>query len=169
LLKSFQLTNEKQFGLALKQIQQADQPTSNLGTDDFSALVSSRILFFKALTHLAAGDVQSSKNAWLQASRTVDQDLDGEGLFRAVGLYYSGERDEAEAWFERFEEINQLRKTDNSTSVKVLAHYLGGIYSIFRGNLVEGRQDLQIAIGIDESDLFVRHALLWFENDLFNF
>jgi hypothetical protein len=79
----------------------------------------------------------------------------------------SGEKGEAEKWFSEFEEVNRLRKKDNDTSVKILAYYLSGVYSIFRGKLAEGRQELQVAVQTDESDLLARHALLWIDGGLF--
>jgi tetratricopeptide (TPR) repeat protein len=167
LLKAFQLAEEASFELALEQIRNAGDPPSSLGVDDFAALASSRLLFFEALTHALNSDAASSRDSWRRASLTVDQDFDGEGLFRAIGLFMSGERKEAERWFSEFEEVNRLRKTDNDTSVKVLAYYLSGIYSIFRGELAEGRQELQVAVKTDESDLLARHALLWMDGDVF--
>jgi tetratricopeptide (TPR) repeat protein len=167
LLKAFQFAGETSFEQALSQIKKAGEPPSSLGVDDFAALSSSRLLFFEALTHALNSDTASSRDAWHRASLTVDQDYDGEGLFRAIGLFMSGEKDKAETWFSEFEEVNRLRKKDHDTSVKVLAYYLSGIYSIFRGRLPEGRQELQVAVQTDESDLFARHALLWMDNDLF--
>jgi tetratricopeptide (TPR) repeat protein len=167
LLKAFQLAEEASFELALEQIRNAGDPPSSLGVDDFAALASSRLLFFEALTHALNSDAASSLDAWHRASLTVDQDFDGEGLFRAIGLFMSGEKGEAEKWFSEFEEVNRLRKKDNDTSVKILAYYLSGVYSIFRGKLAEGRQELQVAVQTDESDLLARHALLWIDGGLF--
>jgi len=167
LLKAYQFAREKSLEQALEQIQVAGQPPSSLGVDDFAALASSRLLFFEALTHSLNSDSASSRDAWRRASETVDQDADGEGLFRAIGLFMVGEREETEKWFAEFEEVNELRKKDNDTSVKVLAYYLSGIYSIFRGRIEEGRLDLESALKTDESDLFSRHAILWLNSSFF--
>jgi hypothetical protein len=167
LLKAYQFTEAQAPGQALEEITKAQNPPSSLGVDDFAALASSRLLFFEALIHVLYSDSTNSLETWRSAVRTVDRDADGEGLFRAIGMYMTGQREEAEEWFNEFEEVNRMRKTDNDTSAQVLAHYLSGIYSVFRGETGRGRLDLERALEIDESDLFSRHALLWLDAGLF--
>jgi tetratricopeptide (TPR) repeat protein len=169
LLRAFELSKSGSFESALSEIETANHPPANLGVDDFATLVSSRLLLFKALTYILARDTDSSQQVWSQAAQTNDQDTDGEGLFRAIGLFMSGERDEAEKWFDDFEMVNRQRKKDNDTSVKVHAYYLSGVYSIFRGDPEKGKEELELALQEDESNLFVRQALLWLDAGFFRF
>ncbi|UCF37146.1 MAG: DUF5107 domain-containing protein [Acidobacteriota bacterium] len=167
LLKAYELVESSSYSEALAQIASAGRPPESLGSDDFATLKSSRLLLFEGLTQELAGNPDAAEEAWIQASMTTDQDTDGEGLFRTIGLHRTGRQEEAERWFAEFEPVHRLRKADNDLDVKVHAYYLSAIYSIFRGDQQQARKDLQTARETDESDLFVRHAQLWLEAGLF--
>ncbi len=167
LLKSYQLASQGLYEQAVKHIEDAASPPSNLGVDDFATLVSTRLLFFKALMEEAAGWKDQALRSWEEVARTTNDDYDGEGLFRAIGLYMTGNKKEASEWFEVFEKVTELRKNDSSPAVRAHAHYLSAIYSIFRGREDQARQDLQRALEIDRSNLFSRQAALWLEAGLF--
>ena len=167
LLKVYELTKAGEFEKAIDHLRAAEDTPSNLGVDTFVALKSSRLLFFQALIHEAAGESQRAAAAWQSATETSDMDYNGQGLFRAIALVKTGRSEEAEEWFGRFERISVQRQKDNTARVRTEAFYLVGIYSLFRGDESKGREYLQQSISTDESNLFARHALLWLDAGLF--
>lgn len=166
LLKALDFARGSSFKKALDQMALASHTPSNLGMDDFAALKSSRLLFFEAFIHQAAGEDSKAEQVWTEASQTIDHDFNGEGLFRAIALHKLGV-EATDEWFRNFEEINPARREDNDFEVKVRAHYLAGIYAIFRGRPEEGKRFLLEATELDGSDLFARQALGWLEAGLF--
>ncbi|MGW8179200.1 MAG: tetratricopeptide repeat protein, partial [bacterium] len=167
LLKVYELASKGEFEQALEHLRGAENTPANLGVDNFVALKSSRLLFFAALIHHAAGASQSADASWRSAAETSDHDYNGQGLFRAIALANIGRTDEAEEWVEVFERISPQRQKDNTARVRTEAFYLAGIYSLFKGDESKGREQLLKAIQSDESNLFARHALLWLDAGLF--
>jgi hypothetical protein len=96
----------------------------------------------------------------------VDQDFDGEGLFRAIALAHIGKSDDAAKWFAEFEQVNPTRQKDNDAAVRIHAIYLAGMYAIFRGDREQGLDQFNRVLDADASDLMVRHAVAAFQAGL---
>ncbi len=158
--------NREGLGPAVEQLRLAGRPSGNLGVDDFVALQSARLAVFQALLERRAGNEDAALKSFGAAARTNDDDIEGEGLFRAIGLIHTGERAAAEQWFGEFERVNPQRRNDGSTEVRVQAHYLAGIYEAFRGRDEAARQEFEQALAIDQSYLFARQALDWLKAGL---
>lgn len=167
LLKSRELASTGLVDEALARIDRAQNPPSSLGVDDFVALESSRLHFFRALIHDRAGNTGKARQAWERAARTSDDDLDGEGLFRALSLARTGGAERAEEWLRRFQEAVEKRKGDRSASVRARAHYLSGIYFAAQGHEEQARDAFQAALEADPSHLFSLHGLLCLESGFF--
>ena len=75
----------------LKNLQAAVQPPPSLGVDDFAGLRGSRLEVFKALLLEAVGNTDEARKSWRAAAATVDDDVEGEGLFRAMALHQIGD------------------------------------------------------------------------------
>ena len=84
---------------ALKNLQAAAQPPPSLGVDDFAGLRGSRLEVFKALLLEAVGNTEEARKSWRAAAATVDDDVEGEGLFRAMALHQIGDTQKAQEWF----------------------------------------------------------------------
>jgi tetratricopeptide (TPR) repeat protein len=117
----------------------------------------------EALLHQAAGDSATAKAAWQAAAQTLDDAIEGEGLFRALGLYKSGQVDKAEEWFKEFATVNEQRKTDNAVNLRLQAYDLAGIYAVMRGDDALARDNFDKALEIDQSYLYARQGLAWLE------
>jgi tetratricopeptide (TPR) repeat protein len=163
LMLALQAAGKSQFSEALSDLKSAARPPSSLGVDDFAAVKSSRLLMNEALLHQAAGDSATAKAAWQAAAQTLDDAIEGEGLFRALGLYKSGQVDKAEEWFKEFATVNEQRKTDNAVNLRLQAYDLAGIYAVMRGDDALARDNFDKALEIDQSYLYARQGLAWLE------
>ncbi|HEV8132907.1 MAG TPA: DUF5107 domain-containing protein, partial [Acidobacteriota bacterium] len=148
---------------ALKQVRMAAHPPSSLGVDDFAALQSPRLRVFEALLHATARDTEAELQAWKLAAQAADDEIEGEGLFRAIALYKQGETRKAEQWLGNFSNVNEQRKKDNAVELRVQAYYLDGIYAAFQRNSAQARENFLRALAMDQSYLFARQALAWLE------
>lgn len=163
LMLALQTARNSQFSAALADVGYATRPPSSLGVDDFAAVKSSRLLMYEALLNQAAGDSAAAKAAWQAAAKTLDDDIEGEGLFRAIGLYKIGEVQKAEGWFKEFATVNEQRKTDNAVNLRLHAYDLAGIYAAMRGDDALARESFKKALEIDQSYLYARQSLAWLD------
>ena len=151
---------------ALAHVRAAAQPPSSLGIDDFATVKSSRLLMFEALLHQAAGHVEEARSAWKAAAETRDDDIEGEGLFRAIALLKIGQTQQAKEWLDVFPSVNQQRRTDNSIDVRTQAYCLAGIYAAFRGEDAKAGEYFDQALDINQSHLYARQARAWLQAGL---
>jgi tetratricopeptide (TPR) repeat protein len=151
---------------ALAHVHAAAQPSSSLGVDDFAAVRSSRLLVFEALLQQAGGNAGEAQAAWKAAAATGDDDVESEGLFRALALVKIGERREAARFLDDFATVNDQRKTDGAVNLRTHAYYISGIYAAFKGDEAAAAADFRRALEIDESFLYARQALAWLEAGL---
>ena len=158
---ALQSAEKSDFPAAIDDIRAAAQPPSSLGIDDFAAVKSARLLLFEALIHQAAGDAKAASDAWKAAAGTRDDDIEGEGLFRAIALYKVGETDKADEWFKTFSGVNEQRKKDNAMDLRTHAYCMAGIYAAFQGDNRVAADDFHKALEIDQSYLYGRQALAW--------
>jgi tetratricopeptide (TPR) repeat protein len=161
LMLALQAAKSSQFNKALDDAAAAQDPPSNLGVDSFAKITSSRLLVYKALLLQAEGKHSEAMAAWQAAAKTPDEDIQGNGLFRAIGLYKSGQVQEAEAWLKGFVPVNEQRKTDNSITLRLHAYEMAGIYAAMQGNRSLAEQNFQKALEIDQSYLYARQGLAW--------
>ena len=112
---------------ALAHVRAAGEPPSSLGIDDYATVKSARLLTFEALLHEAAGHVAEARSVWETAARTRDDDIEGEGLFRAIALLKIGQTQEANEWLAAFPPVNAQRRTDNSIEVRT-GGAIGAVY-----------------------------------------
>ena len=147
-------------------VHSAAQPPSSLGVDDYATVRSSRLLIFEALLQQAAGNTRDAEAAWKAAAATSDDDVESEGLFRALALVKIGERQKAAGFFDDFAAVNDQRKTDGAVNLRTHAYYISGIYAAFKGDDVEAAGNFRRALEIDESFLYARQALAWLEAGL---
>jgi len=156
----------KDYPQALRHIAAAAKPPSSLGVDDFATVRSSRLLLFEALIEEQAGRADAAKNTWREAAETRDDDVEGEGLFRAIALYKTGERDKAGTWFREFEAINTQRTRDNSLDVRTHAQCMAGFYAAFQGDNVGAAGAFRRCLETNQSYAYGRQALNWLEAGL---
>jgi tetratricopeptide (TPR) repeat protein len=161
LMLALQSAKNSQFSKALDDIAAAQDPPSNLGVDSFAKITSSRLLMYKALLLQAEGKHSAAMAAWQAAAKTADQDIQGNGLFRAIGLYESGQVQKAKDWLKGFVPVNEQRKTDNSITLRLHAYEMAGIYAAMQGNRSLAEQNFQKALEIDQSYLYARQGLAW--------
>ncbi|HXK62124.1 MAG TPA: hypothetical protein PLP42_19745 [Acidobacteriota bacterium] len=107
-----------------------------------------------------------ARSAWEAAAQTRDDDIEGEGLFRAIALLKIGQTQEAQEWLDAFPSVNQQRRTDNSIEVRTQAYCLAGIYAAFRGEDVEANEYFNEALNINQSHLYARQARAWLQAGL---
>jgi len=151
---------------ALADVAAATKPPASLGVDDFAHLKSSRLLMYDALLQHAAGNSAGAQADWEAAAKTLDDDIEGEGLFRAIGLYKSGQTQKAEAWFKDFAVVNEQRKTDNALDIRLHANDLAGIYAAFRGDDALARENFKRALDTDQTYLYARQSMAWLDAGL---
>ena len=163
LMLALQAARNSQFSEALADVGSATRPPTSLGVDDFAAVKSSRLLMYEALLHQAAGDSAAALTAWQAAARTLDDDIEGDGLFRAIGLYEAGQGQKAEDWFKEFAIVNEQRKTDNAVDLRLHAYDLAGVYAAMRGEDGLARENFEKALEIDQSYLYARQSLAWLD------
>ncbi len=163
LTLALQAAGKSQFSEALSDLKSAARPPSTLGVDDFAAVKSSRLLMYEALVHQAAGDSAAAIAAWQAAAKTLDDAIEGEGLFRAIGLCKIGQAQKAEDWFKEFATVNEQRKTDNAVNLRLQAYDLAGIYAAMRGDDALARENFAKALEIDQSYLYARQGLAWLQ------
>ncbi len=161
LMLALQSAKNSQFSKALDDIAAAQNPPSNLGVDSFAKITSSRLLMYQALLLQAEGKHSAAMAAWQAAANTADQDIQGNGLFRAIGLYKSGQVQKADDWLKGFAPVNEQRKTDNSITLRLHAYEMAGIYAAMQGNRSLAEQNFQKALEIDQSYLYARQGLAW--------
>ncbi len=152
---------------ALAHLQAATQPPTTLGVDDFATVQSARLLVHEALIHLAAGQSAEAAKAWDQAARVRDDDVEAEGLFRAIALYKIGEKEAAEKWLHEFLPVNEQRQTDNAQDLRTHAYGLAGIYYAFMGDHDQAAASFKQALQIDQSYQYARTSLAWLEAGLY--
>ncbi len=163
LMLALQAARKSQFAEALADVGSATRPPSSLGVDDFAAVKSSRLFMYEALLHQAAGDSAAAHAAWQAAAKTLDDDIEGEGLFRAIGLYKQGQAQKAQGWFKEFVSVNEQRKTDNAINLRLHAYDVAGVYAAMQGDDAVARQNFKKALEIDQSYLYARQALAWLD------
>ena len=163
LTLAVQAARNSQFSAALADVAAAAKPPSSLGVDDFATLKSSRLLMYDALLQQAAGNSAATQADWRAAAKTLDDDIEGEGLFRAIGLYKSGQEQKAEDWFKEFAVVNEQRKTDNAVNIRLHAYDLAGIYAALRGDAALARESFTKALEIDQSYLYARQSMAWLD------
>jgi len=163
LMLALQAARNSQFAEALADVGSATRPPSSLGVDDFAAVKSSRLLMYEALLHQAAGDSAAANATWQAAAETLDDAIEGEGLFRALGLYKAGQVQKAEDWFKEFATVNEQRKTDNAVNLRLQAFDLAGIYAAMRGDDALACKNFDKALEIDQSYLYARQGRAWLE------
>jgi tetratricopeptide (TPR) repeat protein len=163
LMLALQAAGNSQYSEALADVRSATRPPSSLGVDDFAAVKSSRLLIYEALLHQAAGDAAAASAAWQAAAQTLDDAIEGEGLFRAIGLYKSGQAQKAEDWFKDFAIVNEQRKTDTAINLRLQAYDLAGVYAALRGDDALARENFKKALEIDQSYLYARQSLAWLD------
>jgi tetratricopeptide (TPR) repeat protein len=168
LMLALQAAREAKFTVALADVATAAKPPSRLGVDDFATVKSSRLLMYEALLAQAEGNSSAASAAWKAAALTLDDDIEGEGLFRAIGLYKTGQVGTAQDWFKEFSTVNEQRKTDNATDLRLHAYDLAGIYAALRGNNKLAAENFKKALEIDQSYLYARQSLAWLEAGMFN-
>lgn len=161
LMMALQDAKHSQFSKALAQVADAQNPPANLGVDSFAKVTSSRLLMYKALLLQAEGNSAGAEAVWRAAGETLDSDIQGNGLFRAIGLYKSGQRQKADDWLQQFVVINQQRKTDNSLTLRLHAYDMAGIYQAMQGNQAKAEENFNRALQIDQSFLYARQGLAW--------
>jgi Tfp pilus assembly protein PilF len=167
LMLALDAAQKSQFPNALADVASAANPPSSLGVDDFSHLKSSRLLMYDALLQQAAGNTAAAQADWQAAAQTLDDDIEGEGLFRAIALYKIGQVQKAEAWFKDFAVVNEQRKTDSAVNIRLHAYDLAGIYAAMQGHDGAARDDFQKALEIDQSYLYARQSMAWLEAGMF--
>ena len=163
LLLAVRAADKSQYSAALADVAAAAKPPSTLGVDDFATVRSSRLLVYDALLQEKAGNAAAAKADWQAAAQTLDDDIEGDGLFRAIGLYKSGQVEKAEKWFKDFAIVNEQRKTDNAVDLRLHAYDMGGIYAAMQGNDALARENFQKALDIDQSYLYARQSMAWLD------
>jgi tetratricopeptide (TPR) repeat protein len=163
LMLALQAAKNSQYTEALADVAAATKPPTSLGVDDFAAVKSSRLLMYEALLHQAAGDSAAAHAAWQAATNTLDDDIEGEGLFRAIGLLKTGQVQKAADWLKEFATVNEQRKTDNAVDLRLHAYDLAGIYATQQGDDALARENFQKALEIDQSYLYARQSLAWLD------
>ncbi len=166
LMLAMQAEQKSQYSDALADVAAAAKPPSSLGVDDFATLKSSRLLVYDALIQEKAGNTAAARADWKAAAATLDDDIEGDGLFRAIGLYKAGQTDKAEAWFKEFAVVNEQRKTDNAMELRLHAYDLAGIYAAMQGNDALARDNFEKALATDQSYLYARQSMAWLEAGL---
>ena len=166
LLRALDAYRRQNLPEALTHIGAAAQPPSNLGIDDFAAVQSSRLLLFEALLHQSAGHSAEAQKAWQAAAATRDDDIEGEGLFRAIALHKVGQTQIAKEWLNSFRTVNEQRKSDNAVDLRLQAHCLSGFHAAFEGKEEEAAESFRRAMEIDQSYLYARQALAWLQSGL---
>jgi Tfp pilus assembly protein PilF len=163
LMLALQAARNSQFADALADVAAATGPPSSLGVDDFASLKSSRLLMYDALLQQAAGNSAAAQTDWQAAAKTLDDDIEGEGLFRAIGLYKTGQVQKAEDWFKEFAVVNEQRKTDGAINIRLHAYDLAGIHAALRGDDAVARENFQKALETDQSYLYARQSMAWLD------
>jgi len=166
LMLALEAAGSKNFSEAVREVELAAKPSANLGMDDFAALDSARLHCFLALLKEARQDKQGASQSWKAAAATSDDDVEGEGLFRAIGLWKSGKSGEAEKWFKEFERLNPRREQDNSVEVRTQAFTLAGLYAAFRQDTKGAKVNFGKALEADPTNLFARQGEAWLEAGL---
>ena len=163
LMLALDAARNAQIPAALAHVAAASKPSSRLGVDDFATMKSSRLLMYDALLQQAAGISVAAQADWQAASKTLDDDIEGEGLFRAIGFYKMGQVQKAEDWFKDFAVVNEQRKTDGAINIRLHAYDLAGIYAAFRGDDALARENFKKALDTDESYLYARQGMAWLD------
>jgi len=166
LMLALEAASRKNFSEAVREVELAAKPSANLGMDDFAALDSARLHCFLALLKEAREDKKGASQSWKAAAVTSDDDVEGEGLFRAIGFWKSGQTGEAEKWFKEFERLNPRRQQDNSVEVRTQAFTLAGLYAAFRKDTNGARANFEKALDADPTNLFARQGEAWLEAGL---
>jgi tetratricopeptide (TPR) repeat protein len=166
VMLALEAAGRKNFSEAVREVELAARPSANLGMDDFAALESARLHVFLAMLKETRKDRKDAEQSWKAAAASSDDDVEGEGLFRAIGLWKSGQKAEAEKWFKEFERLNPRRQQDNSVEVRTQAFTLAGLYAAFRKDTGESKAVFQKALEADPTNLFARQGEAWLEAGL---
>jgi len=166
LMLALDAHRNKNFPEALSHIRAAAQPPASLGIDDFATVKSSRLWMFEALLQHAAGNAQEARVAWQAAADTRDDDIESEGLFRAIALLKIGQEQKGREWLTNFTAVNDQRKKDNAIDLRIHARSLSGFYAAFKGDDGQAAESFRQALEIDQSYLYARQALAWLEAGL---
>ena len=134
--------------------------------DDFAVLQSARLLVFEALLQQATGNQDAAKRAWATAAGTAREEMDDEGLFRAIAFLRAGNKEKAEMWLKNFTIANERNLASDRAATRSLANYLSGIYAALHGRPEQARDSFRKCLAIDRSHLWGRQALAWLEADL---
>ena len=151
---------------ALTHVHAAQHPPTTLGMDDFSTLRSARLLVFEALLQQAAGASAEAAQTWQAAAQTTNEGSNEEGLFRAIALAQTGERERAETWFRNFAVVNERNKNSERVQTRALAFYLAGVYGALRAEPAQARANLNQSLEIDRTFLWAQQALDWLDAGL---
>ena len=163
LLRALEACRQKSYPEALNQVRAAARPPSSLGIDDFAAVASARLLLFEALVQQSAGNPAEARKVWQAAAATRDDDIEGEGLFRAMAMMKIGQERAAREWMQSFRTVNEQRKKDNSIDVRLHAFCLAGFYAAWEGKEQEAAEYFRRALEIDQSYLYARQGLAWLQ------
>ncbi|MFN0088135.1 MAG: DUF5107 domain-containing protein [Blastocatellia bacterium] len=144
---------------AIRLARAAQHPPASLGLDDFAALRSARLLVFEALLHQSADDQESASRIWRSAADIGNPANSEEGLFRAIALAHTGQREQAEEWLASFPAGNERDMRSGSNERRAGACYLAGIHAAFRGQPGQARENLRMCLEIDRSHLWAAQAL----------
>lgn len=166
LLLAQQAAAQNDSSEALGHMQAAAQPHAGLGIDDFATVPSSRLLLHKALLLQFFGQKAEAVKIWQSAAATRDDDIEGEGLFRAIALDKTGQKQSAMDWIRTFRPINEQRKTDSSVPLRLHAHCLSGYLAAFEGKDREAEEHFSKALDVDQSYLYARQGLAWLKSGL---
>jgi tetratricopeptide (TPR) repeat protein len=157
---------KRDFQDAVSNVRAAAAPPSSLGIDDFATVASSRLLVFEALLRQAAGQEREAQAAWRAAAETRDDDVEGEGLFRAIALGKIGQTEASRTWLKAFVPVNEQRKKDNAADVRIHAWCLAGYYAALEGDYAKAAQQFRQALELDQSYLYARQSLAWLDSGL---
>ncbi len=166
LMMALDSFKKKDYAQALEHVRAAARPPGSLGIDSFATVNSSRLLTFEALLLAALNRSQEARAAWQAAADTRDEEIEGEGLFRAIALKKCGQEQKAREWLEAFPAVNNQRMKDNAVTLRVQANSLAGIYSAFEGDEGRAADCFRRSLEIDQSYLYSRQALAWLEAGL---
>jgi tetratricopeptide (TPR) repeat protein len=166
LMLALEAAGRKNFSEAVREVELAAKPSANLGMDDFAALESARLHCFLALLKEASENKKAALQSWKAAAATSDDDVEGEGMFRAIGLWKSSQKGEAEKWFKEFERLNPRRQQDNSVEVRTQAFTLASLYAAFRQDTKGAKANFEKALEADPTNLFARQGEAWLEAGL---
>jgi tetratricopeptide (TPR) repeat protein len=151
---------------AIDQLHKAETPPSSLGVDDFTSLKSARLLAFEAMLQQAAGNGDAAKQSWEAAAGTIYEDVEEEGLFRAIALSRTGREAKVDGWWKSFAAANERSMNNDRVEIRARGYYRAGVAAAFRGDLKSACDAFQKSIDIDRTQLWSKQALAWLDAGL---